>query len=118
MKKILSVVMLVVILGIAAVIGIRHHEMVKEIKAHGVDTVATPTQVDSHYHSGGRHRSSRTDYTADFTYIVNGKTFNIESKHFSLRSSADKYLHSKVHVRYLPKEPNKSILVNGVVKKL
>lgn len=117
MKKILTVVVLVVVLGIVSVIGIRHHAMVKEVKAHGVDTIATPTQVDSHYHSGGKRHSSSTDYTADFTYSVNGKVYNIESRHFNIRSSADKYLHSQVHIRYLPKDPNKAILVDGAIKK-
>jgi hypothetical protein len=118
MKKIFSVIGLVIVLAIVSVIGIRHHEMVKEVKAHGVDTIATPVQVDSHYHSGGKRHHSSTDYTADFTYMVSGKTYHIESKHFNLRSSADKYLHSKIHVRYLPKEPNKSILVDGPANKL
>jgi hypothetical protein len=118
MKKIFSVIGLVIVLAIVSVIGIRHHEMVKEVKAHGVDTIAIPAQVDSHYHSGGKRHHSSTDYTADFTYTVSGKTYHIESKHFNMRSSADKYLHSTVHARYLPKDPNKAILVDGPAKKL
>ena len=113
MKKYMTVAAVGIVLMILAISFISHHSMVKEIKAHGVNAIATPYGVSSHYDSGSKNRTSSTDYAADFTYTASGKTYHIESKTFINRLDAENYLHRKVHVKYLPKSPEKAILVDG-----
>jgi len=105
MKKFLVALVYVIVLLAIAIMFINQQNTTKEIKVNGVNTTATPYEVSSH-----RGRYSDT-YTADFTYKANSITYTIESVAFYNLEDAEKYLYADVHARYLPKTPDKAILV-------
>jgi hypothetical protein len=89
------------------------------IMKNGVDTAAVSetVKVDRGYRNVGsgdtKKRVRVITYKAAFSYNVEGTKFTIESKKFSNKNTAKRFLNQKHTIRYLAEDPNKAIILDG-----
>jgi hypothetical protein len=89
------------------------------IMKNGVDTTAVSERVTTErgYRTIGsgdtRKKVREITYKAVFSYTVEGKKYTIESKKFSNKNAAKRFLNEKHIVRYLAEDPNKALISNS-----
>ena len=116
-KLILAGVILLAVVAVIAVAAIGQKAQHDEIMKNGVNVAATPVQVDTRQDSRttgtGTHKRTirETKYSAVFKYAVEGKEYKVNSKEFTTRGPAESLLNKETTVRYLPKDPNKALIL-------
>jgi cell division protein YceG involved in septum cleavage len=116
MKKFIIVAGVVIaLIATVLVLGKMNHD---KIMKEGVDTKSTSVIVDKKSErkstgSGSSRRSTtKTVYYVDYTYQVDGKDYEVSSKKFSSKMSADDLAaKGNVTVRYLAENPGQSIIL-------